>query len=739
MAKPPPPPPSRRKRAGLPKDRNGTASGKRWGLTKRWRRVIGVFLAFLALSSGILGGMVAFAALTLPDVDSIGQHTGTIKILDRQGRLLGEVGHDQQHRTTVKSDQIAQVMKDASVAAEDRNFYGEGAFDVKRILKALFVDTILRRPEQGASTITQQLAKQAFFGAQAEKSPLRKLREALLANELNSKYSKDQILEMYLNLNYYGDNAYGIEDASVRYFGKHAAQLSLPEAAMLAGLPQAPSADNPYASQTNAFSRMHYVLYSMQLIGKVSPADAMAVDPYNVDSGYNATTPNPQHQAAIIADLKNGKPPNSGPAPHFVQYVEDQLTEELTNDPSYLQGDLVVTTSLNLDVQNLANQAVAGVDKLNSQKANNAAILMMDPHNGDILAMVGSRDYNNDDIAGQYNVTTAMRRPGSSFKPYVYETGFKNGALKPDSILDDTRAQAQAMDPNNPVHDFDGGYEGRITASQALLGSRNVAAEQAMAIAGVGNVSNFVYSLGIDPNTEPIAQNLSSAIGTSALRMIDHVAAYSAFANYGHKVAARAILKITDGNGNALVDHNQDNTNLGSVMTGAESWSVTNILRGYAHRWGLRFKYDTAGKSGTTDDFVDAWYMVYTPSWVIATWAGHTDGNNPAEVPMDQVFGTTEAGAIAVPFVNSLPPPAAWTPQNGALPDCDPGDSSLGDTAGCPTPTPTPTPSPTATPTATPTESPTPEVTPPPVLTPCPTPAGPPGTAGPTETPLVCP
>ena len=736
MAKPPPPP-SRRKRAGLPKDRDGAGSGKRWGLSKRWRRVLGIFAAVLALSSGILGGLVAYAALTLPDVDSIGQHTGTIKIVDRQGRLLAEVGHDNQHRTTVPISQVSQVMKDATVAAEDRNFYNEGAFDVKRILKALFVDTILRRPEQGASTITQQLAKQAFFGAQAEKSPLRKLREALLANELNSKFTKDQILEMYFNLTYYGDNAYGIEDAATRYFGKHAAQLTLPEAAMLAGLPQAPSADNPYASQTNAFSRMHYVLYSLQLIGKVSSADAAAVDPYNVDSGYNATTPNPQHQAAIIADLKNGQPPNTGPAPHFVQYVQDQLTDELANDPSYLQGDLVVTTTLNLDYQNLADQVVpAGVKQI-GHKANNGALLMMDPHNGDILAMVGSADYNDDSIAGQYNVTTAMRRPGSSFKPYVYETGFKNGSLRPDTTLHDSYAQAVSMEPNNPVHDFDNSYDGNISAARALLGSRNVAAEEAMQIAGVTNVQNFAYSLGIDPNTEPIAPNLSSAIGTSAIRMIDHTAAYAAFANYGHKVQPRAILKITDGNGNVLVDHTQDTTDLGVVMSPSDTWTLTNILRRYAQTWNLPFKWDTAGKSGTTDDFVDAWYMVYSPDWVVATWAGHTDGNNPAEVPMDQVYGTTEARYIAVPFVNGLPQPHAWSPQNGSVPDCATGDQPLGDTSGCPTPTPTPTPSPTPTPT--PTEAPTPAVTPPPLLTPCPSPSPAPSPSPTPGPPPVCP
>ena len=695
---------SRRRRSQSPITKNGRRS------SPATRRVFGVFLSICTMGAGLMGALTAYAALTLPDVNTIGAHTGTITITDRNGQVIGQVGLEGNARTPVSINKVAIVMQHAIVAAEDKNFYSEGAFDVPRIMKALIVDVILRQPAQGASTITQQLAKQAFFGAQAEKSPLRKLREALLANELNTKYSKQQILEMYLNVTYFGENAFGIEDASERYFGKHASQLNLQEAAMLAGLPQAPSGDDPYANPQNAFHRTHYVLGQMVDDGYASQTDAQNADPLNPDG-----TDNHAHQQALLNDLKHGTTPNAGKAPHFLQYVENLLPNELGENLSYINGDLTVQTTLDLSVQQKADDAIAnGLPKI-GRGANNAALVMLDPNSGDILAMVGSANYYDDSIAGQYNIVTGERRPGSSFKPYVYETGFMNGTLKPDSMLDDTQQESQQL---GGVQDFDRQYQGKITAEQALIGSRNIATEQAANQIGMQNIINFAYSLGLDPNKEPIADNLSSAIGTSAVEMLDHTAAYAAFANGGYRVAPRAILKVTDAQGNVLIDHTHDITQLGQPMSAQDAWAITSILRKYASRWGLRFKYDTAGKSGTTDNFVDAWYMVYTPSWVIATWAGHTSGTSQAEVGMDGVYGTTEGQYIAVPFVNSLSPPAPFNPA-GALPGCSQDNQAF----GCATPTPSPTETPTATPTPLPVSLP-PTLTPTPTPTPAPTASG---------------
>ncbi len=713
----------RRPRARL--SRNGApprvrASNSRWRLSRRWKRVIAVGGGFFALCIALVAGLVVYAALTLPDINSIGMATGTIKIVDAHGTLLDEVGHNSENRHNVTIDQIAPILQEATVAAEDRSFYSEGAFNPARVLKALVDDVILRRPAEGASTITQQLAKQAFFGADASKSPLRKVREALLANQLDSKYTKQQILDQYLNITYYGENAYGIENASMRYFGKHAKDLSLPEASLLAGLPEAPSYNDPYSNPDAAYARMHYVLSSLVAVGNISQAQADAVDPLVGGSNPTAAQQAQQqtNQQALHADLQNGKPSTAGPAPHFVQYIQDQLQQIFgQTDPEYLQGDLVVTTTLDTNIQNLANTAVVnGVNKLKSNGANNGALLMIDAHTGNIEAMVGSANFADDSIAGQYNIVTASRRPGSSFKPYVYEAGFKNGTLKPDTILQDTRAQSKLF---GGVTDFDNNFLGPITAARALVLSRNVATEQAAQKAGIQNVIDLAYGMGISESLTPQAPNLSTAIGTSAVRMIDHASAYAAFANGGHKVVANGILKITDGSGNVLRDYSVP-PNRGDVLTPSQAWTITNILRGYAKQWNLHFKYDTAGKSGTTDNFIDAWYMTYTPDWVVATWVGHTSGTNSAEQGMNQVFGTATGAAIAVPFVNSLSKPSAFKPVAGSLSDCSQSDSALTSASGCPTPTPSPSPS--STPTAGPTPTPLPTISVPPV-TPTPTPS----------------
>ncbi len=708
--------------AGPPRPR---ASNSRWRLSRRWKRVIAVGGGFLAVCIALVAGLVVYAALTLPDINSIGKATGTIRIVDVHGDILAEVGHDATNRRSVTIDQIAPILQQATVAAEDRNFYNEGAINPARILKALVDDVILRRPAEGASTITQQLAKQAFFGADASKSPLRKVREALLANQLDSKYTKAQILDQYLNITYYGENAYGIENASLRYFGKHAKDLNLMEASMLAGLPEAPSYNDPYSNPDAAYARMHYVLSSLVAVGNIKQADADAIDPLVGGSSPSAAQQAQQqvNQQNLHADLQNGKPSAIGPAPHFVQYIQDQLQQIFgQTDPTYLQGNLIVTTTLDTTMQNQANAAVAtGVAKLSSSGANNGALLMIDAHTGAIRAMVGSASFTNDAIAGQYNIVTASRRPGSSFKPYVYEAGFKNGTLKPDTILQDTRAQSQKY---GGVTDFDNRFLGPITAARALVLSRNVATEQAADKVGIQNVIDLAYGMGISQTLTPQAANLSTAIGTSAVRMIDHASAYAAFANGGHKVVANGILKITDGSGNVLRDYSQT-PNLGDVLTPAQAWSITSILRGYAKQWNLHFKYDTAGKSGTTDNFVDAWYMTYSPDWVVATWMGHTSGTNSAEQGMNQVFGTATGAAIAVPFVNSLSKPTAFTPVSGALGDCSQSDSGFASASGCPTPTPSPTTSSTPS-TATPTPTPTATATPTPSLpnlTPTPSPA----------------
>ncbi len=686
-----PAPPARRRRSGMRTATSPVAGGRGPGwwrrIPRRWRLGIRIALGLVALQCLLLGGLVAYAALTTPNVASIGRATGTIRIYDRNHTLISEVGHDDISRTSVTLDKVAPILQKATIAAEDRQFYQEGAFNFGRIAKALFVDVIARRPSQGASTITQQLAKLAFFGPNADRSALRKLREALLANEIDRRYSKAQILEKYLNLIYYGHGAYGIQNAARTFFNKDASALDLREASLLAGLPQAPSYYDPFQNPDAAFQRQHYVVSALLATGDITAAQAEAVDLAAPDLAVAA-----RNQQALKADLsKNPQSPAfGGAAPHFTQYVRDSIEQQFRDDPGVTEGDLEVDTTLDLTVQRQADSAVASVAKRIGHNANNAALLMIDSTTGDILAMAGSADFANDAIGGQFNVVTAERRPGSSFKPYVYETGFKNGAFTPSTTLQDTRDESARL---GGVKDFDGQFLGPISAARALLLSRNVPAEQAMNMAGVPQVIDFAHSLGI---TSTLAPNANTAIGSSSVRMIEHAAGYAAFANGGHKVTARAIRKVISGQ-DTIVDAGDPGPGP-QLMSANEAGMVTRILRGYAAQWGLPFRHPTAGKSGTTDNFVDAWYMAYTPDFVVATWAGHTEGDNSSEIGMDGVFGTAVARGITVPFVNSLP--ASMFKHSF--------DSASG--------TPTPAPTPVATPTPTAEITPAPDQTPTPLL-----------------------
>jgi membrane peptidoglycan carboxypeptidase len=718
---------SQRRRRASANAAKGGARGPQWwqGIPPRWRLGIRIGAGVVALICGLLGGLVAYAALTLPNIDDIGNRTGTIRILDRNGTPVTELGHDNIARTAVPIDKISKPMQDAMLAAEDRNFYNEGAFNIPRVLKALFVDVLARRPAQGASTITQQLAKQAFLNN--DHSALRKLREALLANQIDSRFSKDEILDKYLNLIYFGHGAYGIENAAEAYFGKHASELDYREASLLAGLPQAPSGDDPFENPQGAFGRQHYVLTGLVDTGKVTQAQADAIDPFAGDASTQK-----QHQQTVLTELRNGKPVSLGPAPHFAQYVRDELQQLFADDPAVIDGSLTVTTTLDLPIQNNADAAVKkGVDAMRGRNANNAALLMLDPRNGGIIAMVGSYDFNDAQIGGQYNVVTGQRRPGSSFKPYVYEEAFREHLLKPDSIVNDTAQESQKL---GGVHDFDDRFFGPMTTARALIYSRNVAAEQTMNTAGTQQVIDFARSLGI---TSPLADNLTTAIGTNAITMTEHAAAYAAFANGGTLYHPRSISKVTDDAGNVLYDAGSAQP-VGTVMTQADAATMTAILRGYAGPAGLRFKHNTAGKSGTTDHWVDAYYMTYTPAFVVATWMGHTDASDPAEVPMNAVEGVDAARVITVPFVNTLAD--GWFPPFPAVPgaqyDCNPSDNLLVGAYlhGCidnSTPSPTPSVTPTPTPVAsTPTPTPCP--------TPLPSPVGTPLLLPPKATPKPC-
>lgn len=584
--------------------------------------------------------MAAYAAATLPNLNQISSATGTVTFTDRNGVVLARTGRGNHPVTPVKLEQVATVMQQATIAAEDRNFWHEGSFDVKAVGRAVLVDAISHRPDQGASTITQQLAKLAFLSP--HKTALRKLRETMLGQELASRYSKQQILEMYLNLVYYGHGAYGVGQASQIYFGKQPRDLTLREASLLAGLVDAPSFNDPFRNPDAAFARQHYVLMGMVDTAAITESAAAAVDPL---------TPYPPaasvNQQAVLAELKQGRPLSPEQAPHFVDYASGELQRVLSDDPSVLNQSLTVTTTLDSGKQLAANRAIQlGVPKVGGG-ANNGALLMLDAHTGEILAMVGSADYGDAAIGGEYNIVTALRRPGSSFKPYVYAEAFAEKKLTPYSTLHDTYAESQLL---GGVKDFDNRFYGFLSARRALVLSRNVPAEEAMAKAGIPEVLSLARNLGIHSQLSP---DVSTAIGSSAVTMLDHTSAYATLANGGATVSPASILRVTAADGKVLYQRQPPAGR--PVLTAGVACDVTNILRDYPGQWGLAFHQPTAGKSGTTDSFVDAWYMAYTPDWVVATWAGHTEGSTRREFPMRNVYGVNMAADVTVPFVNALP------------------------------------------------------------------------------------
>ncbi|MDP9326247.1 MAG: penicillin-binding protein, partial [Candidatus Dormibacteraeota bacterium] len=403
-----------------------------WGKWRTLAAAAGALVLLLVIAIGAL-------AVTLPDPSQVQVHAGEVKVYDRSGKvLIADVQGGGEQRQEVVLDKIAPDLQNATIAAEDRNFRSHAGIDWPRLAKALTIDIINRRAEQGASTITQQLAKNALLTS--DRTVIRKLKEAILATEIEQRFSKDDILRLYLNSIYYGHHAYGIQAASQVYFGKDAKDLTLGQASFLAGLPQAPSSYDPEINYDGAKERQAYVLSQMVREHYVTQDKADAAQAEDL---------RPQ--------LKKGNPQQAtGPAPHFVAYVLGQLEADYGRD-TIDAGGITVTSTIDMNAQNAANTAIAtGVPKLKSVGVNNGAMLVSDPRTGEIWAMVGSADFNSDGIAGQVNITTARRQPGSSFKPYVYLTGIDNRKFDTTTVFNDS---ANTLGRDTPK-DFDNRYMG---------------------------------------------------------------------------------------------------------------------------------------------------------------------------------------------------------------------------------------------------------------------------------------
>jgi 1A family penicillin-binding protein len=563
--------------------------------------------------------------------------TGTT-IVDRNGKVLFE-GYGAQSSDLVPFDQIPQTLKDATVTAEDPDFYNHPGFSWRGTARAAWVDLTHAGKVEGGSTLTQQLVKNALLNSNKDIS--RKYQEILLATKLEQRYSKDQILEMYLNEIYYGQGSSGVQAASQTYFHKPAKQLTLGESALLAGLPLGPSRFDPNFDLSAATGRRDFVLNRMVEYGKISKAqaDAAKAQPLKL---ANTDTPTP---AGVQPETVYAKGVQIQ-APHFVFYVLNQLRQKYGDDVIE-QGGITVKTTLDLTKQQAAEKAVADhVSALAGHHVTNGGLISLDPTNGQILAMVGSVNYNAPGF-GNVNVTLSDLQPGSSFKPIAYVEAFKKG-WSGATHVDDAPLVLPGGENGQPYvpQNYDGKFRGSVSLRRALANSLNIPALKVLQFAGIHDTIGMAHDLGVTTLNDESRYGLSLVLGGGEVRPIDMATVYANFANGGNRVTPNAILSITDRHG---ADINKFTTpDPVHVLDNRLGYMITNILsdnNARTEEFGanspLKLSRPAAAKTGTTNDFRDNWTVGYTPQVVTAVWVGNNDHS-----PMNNVDGITGAAPI---------------------------------------------------------------------------------------------
>ncbi len=614
------------------------------GILRR-RVIFGLKILGLAAALGFIGlfGVAIYYAETLPSFVTIAQtstvnHAST-RFYDRTGTiLLYQIGTQQ---TTAPASAFPESLKEATVAIEDQNFYNEPAFSPEGILRAAFVDLTHGSIVEGGSTITQQVARQAFLTLR--QTFTRKLKELILAIRLGQIYSKDQILSLYLNDVPYGPTLIGAETASEAYFGIPATQLDIAQSALLAALPNAPTYYSPWGNHvTELFARQKLVLqkmYDQKMITKAQFDSAVA----------EKITFQPQS----IGGIK---------APWFVTAVDDYLVQKY-GETAVDTTNMKVVTTLDWNLEQEAETAVSAGAARNEQlyHSNNASLVAEDPQTGQILALVGSRNYFDIANDGNFDVATqGLRQPGSSLKPFVYLTAFEKG-YTPDTTLFDVPTEF-STDPSCPAvpnftstnkacfHpvDFEGTFAGPVSIRTALAQSINVPAVKMLYLVGIKDAISTIDSFGITTLNDPNSYGLSLVLGGGAVHLIDLTGAYSALAADGIKHAQSMILQVQDANGNVLESYADQATQVAPAQDVRLITSVLDDASARASLFGGSLDetvfpgYQVALKTGTSNDFRDAWAMGYTPDLAVGVWAGN---NNNA--PM-QKNGSSILAAVPI-------------------------------------------------------------------------------------------
>lgn len=588
-------------------------------------RNIALIAAIVLLFGG--GGLFAWAAtVTIPSIDNfenrrVGEST---KIYDRTGNVLLYDVHGTMRRTSVPLDAISQHLRNATIAIEDDAFYDHNGFRPMAFLRAVLVNLRLREGYrgQGGSTVTQQVVKNALLTK--DKTIIRKLKEILLALKLERVYTKDEILTTYLNENPYGGTIYGVQEASQFFFGADAKDVTLAQAAYMAALPQAPTRYSPYGNHRDELeSRKNHVLKKMHDL------DMITSEEYDL-----ARSEQVQFKDAKEAGIK---------APHFVFYVREYLEEKYGVD-AVNNGGLKVITTLDYDLQKKAEDIVRGAALKNEKNfnASNAGLVAIEPKTGQILTMVGSRGYFDEDIDGKVNVTLSNRQPGSSFKPFVYATAFAKG-YTPETIVFDLPTQfstacaaSDAYNSNSPCYapvNYDGKFHGPMTLRDALAQSVNIASVKVLYLAGIADSIKTARAMGISTLEESGRYGLTLVLGGGEVSLLEETSAYGVFGNDGVRNSPTGTLQILDGDGELLEAYESRServldSEIAKTMNDVLSDNVARTP-GFGANSPLNFtETSVAVKTGTTNDYRDAWIIGYTPGISVGAWAGNND-NSP--------------------------------------------------------------------------------------------------------------
>jgi len=575
-----------------------------------WKNLFLTFITLTAISIIVLVALAAWYSRSLPDPNrlinrSVSQSS---KIFDRTGKhLLYEV-HGDQKRTIIPLEEIPKYIIQSAIALEDQKFYEHKGFSITGMIRGVFLRALQGKRLEGGSTITQQLIKNAILTN--ERSVTRKIKELILAYQLEKRYSKDDILQLYFNEIPYGGSVYGIESAAQTYFGKSVKDLTLAEGAVLASLPQAPTYYSPYGNHLDALlERKNYALDQMVKLNFIS----------------SEVAENSKKEKIIFK-----KRTDNIEAPHFVFYVRELLAKQFGD--SVLERDgFNVITSLDYDLQKEAEKIVAEqVEKNKSLNASNAASVTIDIENGQILSMVGSADYFNDDIQGQVNVAVSKRQPGSSIKPLVYLAGFIKGYV-PETVVYDLNTVFPSTIKNYEPRNYDGKEHGPVSLRQALAGSLNIPAVKLLYLVGLDPVMELAKNVGYTTIVDKDRYGLSLVLGGAEVTLLEHTNAYATYGRGGKFLPSTAILKVSDGENKVLYEHKQAKT----IDAVPENfiYTLSNVLSdngARAYVFGEK-NYLTlpdrqvATKTGTTNDFRDAWTMGYTPQIATGVWTGNSN------------------------------------------------------------------------------------------------------------------